>query len=44
MIRVLLERSAKLVVLVVSYDKPYGNYRLTSSVKFFANWLRTKLE
>ena len=44
MVKNLLERQAKIVVIAVSYDKPYGRYKFESSTKFFYEWLKGQLE
>ncbi|CAD8058113.1 unnamed protein product [Paramecium primaurelia] len=43
-IKLLMERQAKIVVLLVSYDNPSGKYKFTSSTKFFYEWLKTHVE
>ena len=52
MIRNLLERQAKLVIVIVSYDRLFGiiyisikgRQKTTSSIKFFYDWLKSNLE
>lgn len=43
-LKYILERQAKLVVLMVSYDVPIGEYKLTSSIKFFVEYLKKQVE
>lgn len=39
-LKVCLEKMAKLVILLVSYDKPLGKYSQIHSVKFFEEFLQ----
>ncbi|KAL4481803.1 hypothetical protein ABPG74_007892 [Tetrahymena malaccensis] len=43
-LKYILERQAKLVILMVSYDVPLGEYKLTSSIKFFVEYLKKQVE
>lgn len=43
-LKTLLERQAKLIVVLPSYDAPTGSYKFTSSTKFYFEWLKTQLE
>lgn len=40
----LLEKQVNLLMVMVSYDQPLGHYRLTSSMKFYQDFLKTKYE
>lgn len=43
-IKLCLEKMAKLVVVLVSYDKPMGKYSQVHSVKFFEEFLINVLQ
>ncbi|EGR28466.1 phosphoglycerate kinase, putative [Ichthyophthirius multifiliis] len=43
-LKFLIEKQTKLVILIIHYDIPLGEYKLTSSVKFFFEYLKKQME
>lgn len=43
-VKYLLERTARLIVIMPSYDQPIGEYKLTKSTNFFFQYLKKTLE
>lgn len=39
-LKICLEKMAKLIILMISYDKPHGKYSQVHSVKFFEEFLQ----